>query len=174
MLSLGARETLSSIDEEHIKQQYETSVEFLKALADYSMILLLFSLLRLTTFEIGIMVMNGLTFMMIYLASKERNLCLMFLSVIFSLFWLFFYVMKIIKNFTLLIDPNFNLLFFIWVMLLDFLFACIFIAMIVTTLKGYLRITIILYYEAEKSGNLKENVNTNLLKNEEEKNNGTI
>ncbi len=157
--------------QQHLKDQYEKGNEFLRMISEFAYCLLFFSLFRITTLELFILLFNSLVFWIIYAGAREKDICLLFLGSFFSLFWFIFFIFKLIKNVTLLADPNLNIIFFIWINFLDVVTCLIFFILIGLCLKGYIVAGLIIVIDS-----YDEEDRTSLLKKEDTPKNdfGTI
>lgn len=154
-------EELTPEQQQNLREQYEKGTEFLRMLSEFGYCLLFFSLFRITTMELFILLFNSLCFWIIYVGGREKSLCLLFIGAFLSLFWLIFFVFKLIRNTTLLVDPNLSIVFFVWLNILDIITLLVFFILIGMCMKGYIVVGFLLVVESD------EDVRSRLLKKEE-------
>ena len=142
--------TLPEEDEKQMQERYEIAKNNLNMIEQFSLVMIIFMLIRITTLEIVILVCCSVTVIMIYLAIREMSLCLILLGFVFSLFWVFFFFSKSLHNFIYLIDPNFSMILFVWLMILDVTSFIVFGIYVYACLSAYFDILFVVFVEGRR------------------------
>ena len=164
MLPLNEGVTLTSEEKENLKNQYKKSMEEMKNIKDFSIGMVYLTLLRITTLEIVILVFTCLSIIIIISGSKNKSMCLLCLGFLFSIFWVVFFIFKMIKNFVYIADPKFNTVFLVWMLIIDFFSIFIFLILANMSIKGLFIIPFLVYCEER---NIKDDENNPLIRDEE-------